>query len=181
MRRRDASERALGERARHERKLRTLNGDRRAPQSALLLPGDAQQFLTGSERVGNGLFAPDVFTSFQRLPVQVLVLLHVREINQEVERFACEHGIDVRIVVRHFELFRLVARALGPDVAQAHDFHVRALGKHGQVRARDAAAPDYAGADAICVFAHGSRGTRGHGGAGEQSRFGELTTVQLRR
>jgi hypothetical protein len=62
------------------------------------------------------------------------VLLHVGEVDEKIERFAGQHLVNVGIVVRDFESFRLIAGALGADVAQAHDFDVGTFGEHRQIR-----------------------------------------------
>ena len=50
--------------------------------------------------VGDRLFAPNVFAGGDRLAIEMLVLLHVGEVDQQVERLAGEHLVDMRIVVR---------------------------------------------------------------------------------
>ena len=96
----DAAERAGGKRLGHERELRAGDDDRRAPNPHAFRLGLLKNCLAGGQRIGDRLFAPDVFAGGDRLAVEVLVLLHVGEIDQQVERRAGEHLGDVRIVVR---------------------------------------------------------------------------------
>ena len=86
----------------------------------------SQQLLPGGERVGDRLLAPDVLAGLDRLAVELLVLLHVGQIDQQIERRAREHLVDVRIVVGDLELLGPVLRALGDDVARADELDVRA-------------------------------------------------------
>ncbi len=51
---------------------------------------------------------------FQRSTIQMLMFLHVRQIDQQIKRSAGEHLIDVRIVVRDLMLLRRASRASGP-------------------------------------------------------------------
>ena len=122
-----------------------------------------------------------MFAGFERLPVQMLMLLHVGEVDEEIERFAREHLVNVRVVMRDLELLRLVARALRSDVAQADHLDVRARGEHRQVRMRHTAAPNHPGADAFCLFAQGGHYAGRDRSAGQDSCFREVTTVQTMR
>ncbi len=115
--------------------------------------------------------------------VQLLVFLHVGEIDQEVERLASEHRVDVRIMVLDLELLRLLARAFGLDVAQAHDLDERRRRQHWQIRTRHAAATNDAGPDALRRHIRGKSGSRAGGqrGAPEHGGFSEIPTAQERR
>jgi len=123
-----------------------------------------------------------VFARFERLPVQVFVLLHVRERDHEIKRFACEHRVNVRVVVRHLELLCPFARALGPNVTQAHHLGVRAFGEHRQIRTGNAPASDDSDSDAFGIFAR-KRPRRPEVTAAPASRvvLVKATTIQMRR
>ena len=66
-----------------------------------------------------------MFAGLECLAIEPLVLLHVREIDEKLERRAGEHLIDVWIVVRHREALRLAACAVRPDVAHADELDMR--------------------------------------------------------
>ena len=94
-----------------------------------------------------------MLAGFKRLPVQVLVLLHVGEVDKEIELFTRQHLVNVRVMVRHIELLRLVTRALRPDVAQTHHVRVRTFGQHRQIGMGYTPAPDHADSDSLCFCA----------------------------
>ncbi len=119
-----------------------------------------------------------MFASLQCLPIQMLVLLHVGEVDEKFKRLAREHLVNVRIMMRDLERLSLFARALGPDVAEAHDFGIRTLRQHRQIGVRYTAATDDTDADALGGLAGNGHSAGGDGGAGEQSGFGEFTAAQ---
>src|SRR5262245_19675820 len=84
---------------------------------------------------------------FQSLAVQVLVLLHVRERDHEIERLTGEELIDVRIPMGNLELFGALFRSFRFDVADAYDLDVGTFGENGQVLTRNAAAADHSRAN----------------------------------
>jgi hypothetical protein len=131
----DPPELPVGDRVGHEGELRAVDHGRGAPDALLPLAGQLQQVLAGGERVGDRLFAPDVLAGMNRLAVQVLVFLHVGQVDHQVERHAGEHLVDVRVVIGDVKLFGPALGPLGDDVARADDFGVRALRKMRQVNA----------------------------------------------
>ena len=100
VRRRNAAQLSLGQSLGHERELRALHGDWRAPQPQVLLPGQSQQRLSCRQGIADRLFAPYVLASCEALCVQFFVFLHVGQHDQEIERNTGEHLIDMGIVVR---------------------------------------------------------------------------------
>ena len=86
-----------------------------------------QQFLAGWQRIGDRLFAPDMLTCLQGLSVQMLMLLHVREDNQEVERCSCKHFVNVPIVMRHAEPSGLGRCSFRTDIADADKLDIGTL------------------------------------------------------
>ena len=90
-----------------------------------------------------------MLAGLNRLAVEPLVLLHVGQVDHQVELSAREQLVDVRILVGDLELFCLVLRPLGDDVAGAHQFDEGALGEMRQVTVRYAAAADHPDPDAL--------------------------------
>ena len=78
--------------------------------------------------------------ALQRNLVEAAVFLHIGSRYHEVELRAFHHLVDMWIAIGHIELLCAVPGAVVFDVAYAHQFNIRRLGKMGQVLARNAAA-----------------------------------------
>src|SRR5262245_50747886 len=154
MRRGESAKRPRVDRLRHERELRAHYHGRRAPQPYAFLPRELKQLLPLLERVGHRLLAPDVLAVIDGGHIEPLVLLHVGEVDEQVEGDAAEHLVDVRVMARDIEALRLFFGSLRPNVAQAHDLRMRALGQMRQIRMRHASAPDDPDANSLCLPAH---------------------------
>ena len=146
VRARHPPEPAVPERRRHEGELRAVDHRRRAPETKPSALGQIEQRAAFPVGVGHRLLAPDVPSRLQRLPVEPAVLLHVGQVDEQIERLAGQHLIDVRIVVRHAELRGPLLRPLVDDVARADELDVRRLRQMRKVLARDAAAANHADA-----------------------------------
>jgi hypothetical protein len=143
--------------------------------------GEVEDRPAGGERVGHRLLGPDVLAGRDRLPVEPLVLLHVGQVDQQVERRPGEHLVDVRVAVGDLELVRPPLGPLGNDVAGADQLDVRALGEVRQVDAGDAATADDADADAPGRLGGGGQPGRERQGRGAYERaavdVGHITPV----
>ena len=94
-----------------------------------------EQLLAGGQRIGDRLLAPDMLARCNRLPIQVLVLLHVGQIDEQVERYAGQHLLDVRIVLADVEFLGRQAGSFRDSVAGAGQFHERARREMREVHA----------------------------------------------
>ena len=142
---------------RHEGELRAGDDDRRTPNPHAFRLGLRKDRLARGQRIGDRLFAPNVFPGSDRLAIKMLVLLHIGEIHQQVERRAGEHLADMGIVVLDAELLRLAFCAFGLDVARAHQFGKRTLCQVRQIPVRNAAAADNTDADLFACIGGSSR------------------------
>ena len=79
------------------------------------------------------------------------MLLHVGQVDEQIERLAGQHLVDVRIVVGHAELRGPALRPLVDDVARADELDVRRLRQMRKVLTRDAAAADHADARRLAL------------------------------
>ena len=104
------AERARRNRLGHERKLRTAHDDRSAPHPHAFRLGLLEQLLPGLQRIGDRLLAPDMLAGRDGLAIEMLVLLHVGQVDQQVELGAGQHLVDVRVVVGNMKLLGAAAR-----------------------------------------------------------------------
>ena len=112
------------ERPRHERELRTVHHGRSGPNPALFRLGQFKQCAPLAIRIRHGLLAPDVATRFQGDRVESSMLLHIRQVDEQLKGRPVQLSLQIRKMMRHVILGRAPRRPLRDDVARAHQFDV---------------------------------------------------------
>ncbi|MEX2307989.1 MAG: hypothetical protein WD738_10375 [Pirellulales bacterium] len=95
-----------------------------------------------------GFSAADPLAGVDRLTIEVLVLLHVGEVDHQVKFGTGQHLIDMRIMICDVEAPGLAFGAIENDIGGADKLDVRTLRQMGQVCVRYAAAANDADSDA---------------------------------
>ena len=170
---------------RHERELRTFDHGGCTPNAHALSDCKFVKRPPLVVSVRHGFFAPYVFLSRKRPPVQLPVHLHVGQVHKQFKGYPRQHLVDVRVVIRHVKFPRSPFGAFRLDVAQTHDFGILAPRQMRKIHARHAAATDYSHSDFSwrrcgCVSSGTRSGRkRDDGGTkGSQSR-NELFSVHI--
>ena len=144
--------------------------------------------LTGSQRIGDRFFAPNMFAGSNCFAIEMLVFLHVGRVDQQVEVDAGQHLIDMGVVIGDVVFFRPAFGPLWDDVASAHQLGVTGISKMWQVNSRDAAAANDPNTNSLFrwFFGCGGRCTEwrgysssGQGGACGRGAFQKRTAIDL--
>ena len=140
----------------HELELGAGNTSRGAPEVDPVAFGEVEELFSIFEVQGNGFFGPDMAFGLQGLLVNREMGRHGGGVDEEIERRAGEHVVDVGIDVRHLELLGAFFGAFDDDIADADNLDEWLGGEVWQVRTGDAAAADLAHPD-LPAFKTGRR------------------------
>src|SRR5688572_963755 len=96
--------------------------------------------------------------------VELSMLLHVCEVDHEIERSARQHFVNVRISLWNFENRGLLLSPFKPDITNAYKVNIRRFLKMGKVNIGDTSTADDADPDfffRIEMFSHREKWCKG--------------------